>query len=177
MKRVAPVRRELGIRTIFNILGPLINPARAKRQLVGVFNRELMELYTEVLLQTGARRAMIVHAMTAEGIALDEPSLNGPTHIVEIHRGTVTEHTVYPEDFGLARHSLSEIQGGERDENARIIRQILDGSAPAAHRDAPSSQQPWPVMFPEKHAALMMDSTSQERRSKVANRRKNLMKF
>jgi anthranilate phosphoribosyltransferase len=136
MKKVAHIRRELGIRTIFNILGPLINPARAKRQLVGVFNRELMELYTEVLLQTGARHAMIVHAMTEEGIALDEPSLNGPTHIVEIHKGSVTEHTVYPEDFGLERRALSEIQGGERNENARIIRQILDGTAPAAHLDA-----------------------------------------
>jgi anthranilate phosphoribosyltransferase len=136
MKKVAHIRRELGIRTIFNILGPLINPARAKRQLVGVFNRELMELYTEVLLQTGARHAMIVHAMTEEGIALDEPSLNGPTHLVEIKNGRVSEYTVYPEEFGLTRHALSEIQGGERDENARIIRRILDGSAPAAHLDA-----------------------------------------
>jgi anthranilate phosphoribosyltransferase len=74
--------------------------------------------------------------MTEEGIALDEPSLNGPTHIVEIKNGTVTEHTVYPEEFGLKRHALKEIQGGEREENARIIRQILDGSAPAAHLDA-----------------------------------------
>ena len=136
MKIVAPIRRELGIRTIFNILGPLINPARAKRQLVGVFNRELMELYAEVLGQTGARHAMIVHAMTEEGIALDEPSLNGPTHIIEIQNGSVREHTVYPEEFGLTRHALSDIQGGERDENALIIRRILDGSAPAAHRDA-----------------------------------------
>ena len=136
MKKVAHIRRELGIRTIFNILGPLINPARAKRQLVGVFNRELMELYTDVLVQTGTRHTMIVHAMTEEGKALDEPSLNGPTHIVEIENGSVTEHTIYPEDFGLARHALSEIQGGERDENAHIIRKILDGSAPAAHIDA-----------------------------------------
>ena len=136
MKKVAHIRRELGIRTIFNILGPLINPARAKRQLVGVFNRELMKLYAEVLLQTGARHAMIVHAMTEEGIALDEPSLNGPTHIIEIENGNVSEHTVYPEEFGLTRHTLSEIQGGERDENARIIRRILDGSAPTAHLDA-----------------------------------------
>ncbi len=136
MKRVANIRRELGIRTIFNILGPLINPARAKRQLVGVFNQELMELYTEVLVQTGARHAMIVHAMTEEGIALDEPSLNGPTHIVEIQNGSVRKHTVYPEEFGLTRHALSEIQGGARDENALIIHRILDGSAPAAHIDA-----------------------------------------
>ncbi len=136
MKRVAPVRRELGIRTIFNILGPLINPARAKRQLVGVFNRELMELYAEVLLQTGARHAMIVHAMTEEGTALDEPSLNGPTHIIEIQNGSFKRYTVYPEEFGLTRHALAEIQGGKRDENALIIRRILDGSAPTAHINA-----------------------------------------
>ena len=136
MKKVAHIRRELGIRTIFNILGPLINPAGAKRQLVGVFNRELMELYTEVLLQTGTRHAMVVHAMTEEGIALDEPSLNGPTDIIEIQNSSVTWHTVYPEDFGITRHALSEIQGGNRDENARIIRNILDGSATAAYIDA-----------------------------------------
>ena len=136
MKKVAHIRRELGIRTIFNILGPLINPAGAKRQLVGVFNKELMELYTEVLLQIGTRHAMVVHSMTEEGIALDEPSLNGPTHIIEIQNGSVARHTVYPEDFGLSRHALSEIQGGNRDENALIIRNIIDGSAPAAYIDA-----------------------------------------
>ncbi len=136
MKKVAPVRRELGIRTIFNILGPLINPARAKRQLVGVFTRELMELYGEVLMQTGARHALIVHAMTEEGIALDEPSLNGPTHIIEIQNGSFKRYTVYPEEFGLTRHALTEIKGGERDDNALIIRRILDGSAPAAHLNA-----------------------------------------
>ncbi len=136
MKKVAPVRRELGIRTIFNILGPLINPAKAKRQLVGVFTRELMELYAEVLLQTGARHALIVHAMTEEGIALDEPSLNGPTHIIEIEHGSFKRYTIYPEEFGLTRHALTEIQGGSRDDNALIIRRILDGSAPAAHLDA-----------------------------------------
>ena len=136
MKKVAHIRRELAIRTIFNILGPLINPARAKRQLVGVFKPELMELYTEVLLQTGTRHAMVVHAMTEEGIALDEPRLNGPTYIIEIENSSVTRHTVHPEDFGLTRHALSEIQGGNRDENALIIKKIFDGSAPAAHIDA-----------------------------------------
>ncbi|TLU81661.1 MAG: anthranilate phosphoribosyltransferase [Chlorobium sp.] len=136
MKKVAHIRRELGIRTIFNILGPLINPARAKRQLVGVFNRELMDLYTEVLVQTGTRHAMIVHAMTEEGIALDEPSLNGPTYITEIFNSRVTQHTLYPEEFGLTRYALSEIQGKGKDENALIIRRILDGSAPEAHIEA-----------------------------------------
>ena len=136
MKKVANIRRELGIRTIFNILGPLINPSRVKRQLVGVFNRELMELYAEVLVQTGTRHAIIVHSVTEEGIALDEPSLNGATYITEILNGCATQHTLYPEEFGLTRHALSEIQGGGKDNNALIIRKILDGSAPVAHVDA-----------------------------------------
>jgi anthranilate phosphoribosyltransferase len=136
MKRVAHIRKELGIRTIFNMLGPLINPARSKRQLVGVYSSELMELYTEVFLQTGTHHAMIVHAMTEEGVSLDEPSLNGPTYIVEIQNGYVCRHTVYPEDFGLDRHPLSAIQGGERKQNAAIIRSILDGSASPAQIDA-----------------------------------------
>jgi len=136
MKRVSHIRTELGIRTIFNILGPLINPARAKRQLVGVFNPEIMELYADVLLQTETRHAMVVHSMTEEGVALDEPSPNGPTHIIEIERGCICRHTVYPEDFGLTRHALADIQGGNKHENAAIIKGILDGSAPAAYIDA-----------------------------------------
>jgi len=136
MKRVAAIRREMGIRTIFNILGPLINPAKAKRQLVGVFNQELMELYTEVLLQTGTRHALVVHSMTEEGTPLDEPSLDGPTFIIEIQHHSVRRKTIYPEDFGLGRHPLSEIKGGTKEENALIIRNILDGSAPQAHIDA-----------------------------------------
>lgn len=136
MKRVAPVRKELGIRTIFNILGPLINPAGSRRQLVGVFNMELMELYAEVLLEKGVRHAMIVHSMTEEGKPLDEPSLNGPTYIIEILDTELMRHKVYPENFGLERHALSEIQGGDKHENAAIIRKILDGSASQAYIDA-----------------------------------------
>ncbi len=136
MKRVATIRRELGIRTIFNMLGPLINPAKTKRQLVGVFNRELMELYTEVFIQTETSHVLIVHSMTEEGIALDEPSLNGPTHIAEVQNGKVHQHTIYPEDFGLKRHPLADIQGGKKEDNALIISRILGGGAPAAHVDA-----------------------------------------
>ncbi len=136
MKRVAHIRRELGIRTIFNILGPLINPAGAKRQLVGVFNRELMELYTEVLLRTGTRHAMVVHSMTEEGLALDEPSLNGPTDVIEIRSGSLSRHTFHPRDFGLEHHPLSAIQGGDAARNAAIIRSILDGSSSRAQLDA-----------------------------------------
>ncbi|MEI6847913.1 MAG: anthranilate phosphoribosyltransferase [Chlorobiaceae bacterium] len=136
MKRVAHIRQEMGIRTIFNILGPLINPAKAKRQLVGVFTPELMELYTEVLIHTGTKHTMVVHSMTAEGIALDEPSLNGPTYIIEILDNITRQHTIYPEDFGLTRHPLSDIKGGNKHENAVIIRKILDGTASTAQIDA-----------------------------------------
>ncbi|NTV99598.1 MAG: anthranilate phosphoribosyltransferase, partial [Chlorobiaceae bacterium] len=101
-----------------------------------VFSMDLMELYAEVLLETGTRHAMIVHSMTEEGIALDEPSLNGPTHIIEIFGGVAVRHTVNPEDFGLERHALSEIQGGDKHANAEIIRKVLDGSASQAYIDA-----------------------------------------
>jgi anthranilate phosphoribosyltransferase len=136
MKRVAQVRRELGIRTMFNMLGPLINPAHSRRQLVGVYSHDLMELYTEVLLRTGTIHAMVVHATSSDGAPLDEPSPDGPTWIVEIQNGYVCRHTVYPEDFGLERHPLSSIQGGDRKKNASILRSILDGSASPAAIDA-----------------------------------------
>lgn len=136
MKRVAHIRRELGIRTIFNMLGPLLNPAQVKRQLVGVFNKELSELYASVLLQTGVRHALIVHSITEEGIILDEPSLNGTTFVTEIEKGSVRKHTLSPEEFGLTPAPLKALQGGDKEQNAHIIQSIVDGSAPAAHRDA-----------------------------------------
>nr|Q3APT3.1 RecName: Full=Anthranilate phosphoribosyltransferase [Chlorobium chlorochromatii CaD3] len=136
MKRVAHIRRELGIRTLFNMLGPLLNPAQVKRQLVGVFSEELSELYADVLLQTGARHALIVHASTEEGVILDEPSLNGTTFVTEIEKGVVRKHTLRPEEFGIAPAPLAALQGGDKEHNARIIQSIADGSASAAQRDA-----------------------------------------
>jgi anthranilate phosphoribosyltransferase len=136
MKRVAHIRRELGIRTLFNMLGPLLNPAQVKRQLVGVFSEELSELYADVLLQTGARHALIVHANTEEGVILDEPSLNGTTFVTEIEKGVVRKHTLRPEEFGIAPAPLAALQGGDKEHNARIIQSIADGSASAAQRDA-----------------------------------------
>lgn len=136
MKAVASIRRELGIRTIFNMLGPLINPARVRRQLIGVFDPSIMDIYAEVLIHAGCKHAMIVHGKTETGAGLDEPSVSGPTSIVELQNGQVRHHTVHPADFGLRSWNISELEGGDSDDNARIILQILDGSAPQAKIDA-----------------------------------------
>jgi anthranilate phosphoribosyltransferase len=136
MKAVASVRRELGIRTIFNMLGPLINPAKVRRQLIGVFDPEIMDLYAEVLMHAGCDHAMIVHGKTGSGIGLDEPSVCGPTSIVELLDGRLCHHTTNPEDFGLGRWTIEELEGGDSETNARIILQVLDGSASQAMIDA-----------------------------------------
>ncbi|TCD48733.1 anthranilate phosphoribosyltransferase [Chlorobium sp. N1] len=136
MKAVADIRRKIGTRTIFNILGPLMNPAGVTRQMVGVFDRELMDLYAEALLKTGCRHALIVHGETETAMALDEPSICGRTHIIELHNGERESHTVRPTEFHLHEWPLEEIRGGSREENAEIIRLILDNKAPEAHREA-----------------------------------------
>jgi anthranilate phosphoribosyltransferase len=129
MKAVAAIRRELGIRTVFNTLGPLLNPARIKRQLIGVFDPEVMELYTRVLRHAGCVHALIVHGQTETGSSIDEPSICGSTSIVELQEGRICHHTVYPEDLGLKRCRIADLEGGDSSANARIIREILDGSA------------------------------------------------
>lgn len=136
MKQVAPVRQELGIRTIFNMLGPLINPARTQRQMIGVYNKELTGTFTQVLRQFGSKHCIIVHGLTDEGTSIDEPSVCGPTIISELRDGFVKNYTIHPEDFGLQRRNLTELQGGDAEENARIVWEILDGRAPAAKEDA-----------------------------------------
>lgn len=136
MKAVAGIRRELGIRTLFNLLGPLINPARVKHQLIGVFDPSVMELYADVLIHAGCQHAMIVHGKTEHGDGLDEPSVCGATSIIELFEGRLCHHTVQPEDFGLGRWSIDELVGGDAEVNAQIIREILDGSATQAQIDA-----------------------------------------
>jgi anthranilate phosphoribosyltransferase len=136
MKAVVSIRKELGIRTIFNMLGPLINPAKVKRQLIGVFDPSIMDIYTEVLIHAGCEHAMVVHGKTETGIGLDEPSVCGPTTIVELQSGHVCHHMVHPEDFGLGKWEISDLMGGDSEANALIIRQIMDGSAPQAKIDA-----------------------------------------
>lgn len=136
MKRVASVRRDLGVRTMFNMLGPLVNPAGILRQVVGVYDRELTGMFAQVLRQQGAEHCLIVHGETKEGLALDEPSICGATFISELKNGTISNYTVYPEDFGMKRRSLEELRGSNVQENAQLILQILDGVASEAKRDA-----------------------------------------
>jgi len=136
MKVVAPVRKELGLRTIFNMLGPLINPARTRRQVIGVYSKDLTGIFTQVLRQLDAKHCLILHGQTDEGGTLDEPSVCGPTYISELQSGIVKNYTVHPEDFGLRRHSISELKGGDVHENAQMIWQILDKNGPQAREDA-----------------------------------------
>lgn len=131
MKNVGPVRKEMGERTIFNILGPLTNPAGATRQLLGVYDRELVEKLAEVLSNLGVERGMAVCG--SDG--LDEITLTGPTHCCEIKDGTLTSFDIEPEQFGLKTCKLEELVGGTPEENARITREILSGTERGAKRD------------------------------------------
>ena len=129
MKYAAPVRRELGLRTVFNILGPLTNPAGAKRQLLGVFQARLTEPMAQVLLELGSERAMVVHG---EG-GLDEISTLGKTKISELKDGSVTTYEFIHSAVNIPAGTLAEIAGGDAELNARIVRDILDGKK-GAHR-------------------------------------------
>ncbi len=131
MRHVGPVRAELGTRTIFNILGPLTNPAGVKRQLTGAFSARLIRPMAETLLALGSEAAWLVHG--SDGT--DEISIAGPTAVAALKDGVVTEFTVTPEDAGLSRHPFEAIVGGTPSENAAAFRALLEG-APGAYRDA-----------------------------------------
>jgi len=131
MKFVAPIRRELGIRTIFNILGPLTNPAGAKMELMGVYDRELVEPLAQVLCNLGVKNAMVVHGEDG----LDEISLCAPTFVCEVKDGWVRSYTITPEQFGFMQCDPDDLKGGTVSENAQIITGILDGEK-SAKRDA-----------------------------------------
>lgn len=122
MKHAAPTRRELGIRTAFNLLGPLTNPAGARRQIVGVPRPELTELLARSLLLLGSDRAWVVHG--ADGI--DELSTTGHTKVSECRGGTVNTFYVHPADFGLTKSSIADLGGGDAAENAAIVRGVLE---------------------------------------------------
>ena len=124
MKYAIGPRREVGIRTIFNILGPLTNPAGADRQVLGVYDESLVEVLAKVLVKLGCRRGFVVHGMDG----MDEVTLTGPTRIGEIRDGAVTLSTVEPEDFGLRRCALADLQGGDAVTNAAIVRDVLAGN-------------------------------------------------
>ena len=132
MAHVGPVRTELGTRTIFNILGPLTNPAGVKRQLTGVFTRDLIRPMAETLARLGSERAWLVHG----GDGTDELSIAGPSWIVALEEdGSLREAELHPEDFGLPVHPFDAILGGSPEENGRALRALLDG-VPGAYRDA-----------------------------------------
>jgi anthranilate phosphoribosyltransferase len=123
MKHAAQTRRELGIRTAFNLLGPLTNPAGATRQLVGVPRPELTELLARALMMLGSKRAWVVHG--ADGI--DEISTTGYTKVSECRFGAVNTFYVHPSDFGLAKSAPGELTGGDAAHNAAIVREVLAG--------------------------------------------------
>ncbi len=130
MKHVGPVRQELGVRTIFNLLGPLANPAGAKRQVIGVYSEDWIVPLAEVLDNLGSEHVWVVHG--ADG--LDELTVTGPSHVAELKDGQVRTFDVMPEHAGLKRWSAAELKGGEAEENAAAIMALLDG-AEGAFRD------------------------------------------
>src|SRR3989454_5764577 len=130
MKHVMAARREMGVRTVFNMLGPLTNPAGANAQVIGVYSPALTEPLARVLAELGTHRAFVVHG--AGG--LDEISNTGESRISEVREGVVRTFTVRPEDFGVPRASIGDLLGGDREQNAEIIRAILAGE-PGPKRD------------------------------------------
>jgi len=154
MKHVGPVRAELGFRTIFNILGPICNPAGVKRQLIGVFSPEWIEPMANVLAALGTEKAFIVHG--ADG--LDEISLGGPTHVAILENGKITQTQITPEDAGLSRAPLSAIKGGDAVENAAVIRALFDGKK-SAFRD---------IVLLNAAAALMIADKAKDLKAGVA---------
>jgi anthranilate phosphoribosyltransferase len=125
MKNVVPIRRELGVRTIFNILGPLTNPANAKHILMGVFNAELVGIQTHVLQSLGMTHAMVVFGRDG----LDEISIEGPTLIGELKNGLVSEYEIHPRDFGLSTAPTSSFQVTNAEESKQIVLRVLSGEA------------------------------------------------
>jgi anthranilate phosphoribosyltransferase len=123
MGAVMGVRRELGVRTIFNVLGPLTNPAFARRQVLGVYADHLVELLARVLLALGAEHALVVHS--SDG--LDEISISAATHVCEVRNGSIRTFDLTPEEMGIRRQPIEGIAGGDARENARIARAVLAG--------------------------------------------------
>lgn len=132
MKYVAPVRKELGIRTVFNLLGPLSNPAGATMELMGVYDESLVEPLSRVMTNLGVKRGMVVYGQDK----LDEISMSAPTTVCEINNGHYRSYVIQPEDFGLKRCTKDELVGGTATENAEITKGILSGRIQGAKRDS-----------------------------------------
>ncbi|MUT65473.1 anthranilate phosphoribosyltransferase [Paenibacillus sp. NEAU-GSW1] len=131
LKYAAAPRRELGVRTIFNMLGPLTNPAGADRQLLGLYDRSKTDTIASVLGDLGVKRAMVVSSIDG----LDEISISAPTKISELQNGEVRSYELSPEDLGLKRYPISEVVGGDPQTNAALIRAIFAGQQQGAYRD------------------------------------------
>jgi anthranilate phosphoribosyltransferase len=131
MKFVAPVRAELPFRTIFNLLGPLTNPAGARRQLIGVFGGAYVRPVAEALRSLGAEKALVVHGTDG----MDEITVTDRTLVAEVRDGEIEEYEISPEDFGLSRHAPDGLLGGDAHLNARILRDVLSGEETGAARD------------------------------------------
>lgn len=130
MRHVGPIRQELRLRTVFNILGPLTNPAGATSQVMGVYDTRWVEPLAHVLLNLGAERAFLVHGTDG----LDEVTLDGPTRVAEVRDGVVYPYEIIPEDFGFRKTPASALAGGDAATNAGILRGVLEGR-PGPHRD------------------------------------------
>jgi anthranilate phosphoribosyltransferase len=123
MAAVAGVRRELGVRTIFNLIGPLANPAFARRQVMGVYSPLLIDTVGQVLIDLGSEHALVVHSRDG----MDEISISAPTEVCEVRGGVMKRYDLTPEQIGVSPAALHEIQGGSAEVNARIAREVLDG--------------------------------------------------
>jgi anthranilate phosphoribosyltransferase len=134
MKAVMPVRRALGVRTIFNVIGPLTNPAGASAQVMGVYAPHLVPIVAEAMALLGTRHAFVVHGTTDGDGGLDELSLSGPSQMAEVRDGTVTFHTLIPEDAGLPPAPFAALTGGDAATNAAILTAIFSGE-PGPRRD------------------------------------------
>ena len=130
MKHVGPARREIGIRTVFNLLGPMTNPAGARRQVIGVPRAAVAETLAEVLGRLGAEHALVVHGE----VGLDEVSISGPTRVTELKGGQIHTYRIVPKDAGLEPHDISFLRGGTPDQNAKELRLVLEG-VPGPLRD------------------------------------------
>ena len=130
-KHAVPVRQALKTRTIFNILGPLINPAKPKHQLLGVYSPELIEVYAKTVAQLGHEHTIIVH-----GSGLDEVAIHGATEVAEVRNGEIERYTLTPQDFGFQVKSLESLRGGEPTENAQMITALLKGKGKTEHHQA-----------------------------------------
>ncbi len=153
MRHVGPIRTEIGFRTVFNLLGPLCNPALATRQVMGVYDPALLEPLVEVLGRLGATRAWTVH-----GQGMDELTTTGPTEVAEWKNGTVRRFQVSPQDAGLPLADIESLRGGDAEANAQALRAVLDG-APGPYRD---------IVLLNAAAALLVADRAEDLKSGVA---------